>query len=597
MDLEDEREVLSDDDIMDMQQMCPFIRELKECVLSGCSISEWPQILDDYKRYAKKLIVCMGIIYFMSESGTGECMYVPVMSVGGVISLTFEHLGKHKLWQLMRECVFSPYLRTIVLDVSPTCERCQRYKIQGVNVKPPLLKVDAKEPFELVVIDCVSMPRTSKGSIGMVVIVDHKSKFAYAAPLRNKSSEHVAEIVQMRLLPMMVRKPKRWLSDNGGEFIGEAFEDLLQEMAIRHITITPYMSSSNGLAERTIRTLTEMLRVAGENGNEWDVELGRVLWCYNATKHAAHGTSPCQFLLEFERRVKLNASLGESEREFWRESHERFRSFNLGEKVLKVKQEIGRLNVYKLSEKFEGPFTVVKVWENGLTYIIERMNENGMVVQVRAHQSQLRHWRDPPEYLKAHPVYELGKKKDSEQLRRVHEEKKSRELRGRIVVCEKSERKRKVKTKNVGIQVCLTDSEENESESSLTEEMEGEWIEDEMENEFEKVNVEPLIAASTPYDSQVEDSEEPSPFQSMDAEVIWPRMREEAKLIKNVRRGVAEIEARLKEKNDRKQEEERVEESSKRQTRSAGPVGELSWVQSRVLEWENRSREGGNEKK
>ena len=31
LDLEDEREVLSDDDIVDMQQMCPIIRELKQC--------------------------------------------------------------------------------------------------------------------------------------------------------------------------------------------------------------------------------------------------------------------------------------------------------------------------------------------------------------------------------------------------------------------------------------------------------------------------------------------------------------------------------------------------------------------------------------
>ena len=49
----------------------------------------------------------------------------------------------------------------------------------------------------------------------------------------------------------------------------------------------PYMPTSNGLAERTIRTLGEMLRMVSKN--EWDDYVGRVLWAYNMTVHSTTG--------------------------------------------------------------------------------------------------------------------------------------------------------------------------------------------------------------------------------------------------------------------------------------------------------------------
>ena len=58
--------------------------------------------------------------------------------------------------------------------------------------------------------------------------------------------------------------------------------------------------------------------------------------------------------------------------------NERFRSSEVGEKVLKSKDEIGRLNVYKMREKFEGPYVVKEVWSNGLAYVLEREDENGI---------------------------------------------------------------------------------------------------------------------------------------------------------------------------------------------------------------------------
>jgi len=49
-------------------------------------------------------------------------------------------------------------------------------------------------------------------------------------------------------------------TDNGGEFIGKAFESWLLENSIRHETTVAYTPEQNGVAERTNRTILESAR-------------------------------------------------------------------------------------------------------------------------------------------------------------------------------------------------------------------------------------------------------------------------------------------------------------------------------------------------
>ena len=404
-----DEDLLSSEDIERMQQDCPIISQLRECIMNGVPVSEWRGLLMYFKRFANKFVISSGLIYFKRE-WMNEEMYVPVFSISGAIGVCMlvherlGHMGKIKLWECMRERMFTPFLGRICTDVATTCEACQKGKYQRKYVSPPVLKLCMNVPFEMVTIDCVSFPRSSRGNVGLIVMVDHKSKFAYAACVKNKTSENVAEIVSERLLPMCVCKPEKMLSDNGPEFVGRAFERMLNEWGVEHLYTTPYNPSANGLAERTIRTLSEILRMMNERVNDWDLYVGKALWVYNMTVHKGIGMSPCEYVLNFERYIKPRLRLSENERELWRKANEKFESFKVGEKVLKEVITKGRLNVNKMKEKFEGPLIVKKVWSNGLSYLLECMDERGCISEVRAHHNQLRKWREPPEYLKIHPM-------------------------------------------------------------------------------------------------------------------------------------------------------------------------------------------------
>ena len=92
-----------------------------------------------------------------------------------------------------------------------------------------------------------------------------------------------------------------------------------------------------------------------------DLYVGKILWVYNSTVHRAIGMSPRAYVLNFERMIRSYLRLGECECELWKHGSEKFQEFGVGEKVLKKRVKIGRLNKNKFRDKYEGPYEVVKV--------------------------------------------------------------------------------------------------------------------------------------------------------------------------------------------------------------------------------------------
>lgn len=418
IELVDNQEIIEDGEILEWQELSQEIKKVKEAVDQNRKMKDWSESIKIFKRYAKKMTVIMSTLYYLMEGEYKEQIPVPILPLPIAIGLTIMvhqtmlvHLGKHKLWMAMKNICFYPGLQKICEDVATTCERCQLFKQQNAPAKPPLRRIDAKEPFELMVTDCLNLPRTTSGSIGLVILTDHKSKMTWASTLKNKTSKHVADQIEKFIFPTLVMKPASCLSDNGPEFIGAPFEEMLKRNGVKGLKITPYMSSSNGLAERTLQTLTELLRLAQENGQEWDENLPKVLWSYNSTKHAAHGTSPKNFLIKALKMQEGKVQLNIEDEGWWRRASEKYRSFEVGEKVIIEKKVIGRRVENKLQPKFEGPFTITNKWENEVSYVVSRIY-NQVEETKRVHQKHMRKWREPPLYIKNHPIYSLARRKD-----------------------------------------------------------------------------------------------------------------------------------------------------------------------------------------
>ena len=377
-------------EILKMQKSCNSIRKLYSKIRNGIPVSNWnDNILKRFQSYASQFVIREGILWLKEKDSS-----LIVASRDFLQQLTSQvhaeccHPGRNKLIMMMKEIVWSPFIQPVVENICSTCDTCQKYKISSQRVPPPMKKLQISHPFDLVATDLVSLPKTSSGFIGCLTFIDHCSKWAYAVPLRNKRADTVVKAIETGVLPYLPRKPVRLLSDNGPEFRSELFEDLMNKYDVDHVLSTPYMPASNGAIERFNRTLVETLRCVCKDPAHWEKELVNVLVNYNNSWHSALNMSPSDFLMK---KSHLGNQVLVTDGKHWREPHPGFKSFSLDDLVLKRTPLQGNLVINKFRERYEGPYKVVKVNRNRVTYELE--DADGSVL--RAHHKQLKKYHPP----------------------------------------------------------------------------------------------------------------------------------------------------------------------------------------------------------
>ena len=101
-----EEELLTIQDVEEMEECCPMINMLRDYILDGVLLNEWPGMLKK-KRYASRFVVCMNIVYFVRGMKKGS-VYVPFFSLVGTTGMSlivhnrYEHMRKCKLWGCMK---------------------------------------------------------------------------------------------------------------------------------------------------------------------------------------------------------------------------------------------------------------------------------------------------------------------------------------------------------------------------------------------------------------------------------------------------------------------------------------------------------------
>ncbi|MFQ5888355.1 MAG: helix-turn-helix domain-containing protein [Candidatus Hydrothermarchaeales archaeon] len=136
----------------------------------------------------------------------------------------------------------------------------------------------------------------------VLVILDNCTRKCVGLPMIMKGRRVTAEDVIIALEERLPSDLKYIISDNGRQFIAEAFQRLCDSRDIVHVRISPHRPATNGIAERFVRRVKEMLAE-----REWINEeklkrvLNEVIKEYNDAPHQGlDGLSPN----EYERRLK-----------------------------------------------------------------------------------------------------------------------------------------------------------------------------------------------------------------------------------------------------------------------------------------------------
>ena len=401
-------------ELHDLQANDAQLARVKKAVETG----QWPAKLKSFRRHRSQLKISNGIIRYQ---GRLVVSYRALVHLVVTYHHTLAHIGTFKLTAAM-SAYWHPALTKVIKDVCRSCQRCQLYKTSQQSIVPPTVKITTSHPFELVALDCISLPRTRRGHNGCLVMVDHHSKWVSMEPVKNKEASTIARVLEDRILPTLPWTPLRILTDNGPEFRSTTFEDLLEKYGIKHSLSSPYKPACNGAVERVNRTMSEFLRSLSRNSTHWDQDLTRARITYNNTKHSEIGMTPAEKLMTESHRTRniIPVSL-----DTWKKGHPNFVPFKVGQRVLRKIVTTDRSVSRKFAPKFEGPFDVVKVFSRGVSYET-RDPETGAVRQ--AHHTHLKAWHHPPKYLQEYhaqvPVppeqYPQQPDADSDPLLEIH---------------------------------------------------------------------------------------------------------------------------------------------------------------------------------
>ena len=93
------------------------------------------------------------------------------------------------------------------------------------------MNIKADSPFQLVQVDTMNLPHSTRGYKYVLNVVDQHSKWFASQPLKNKAALSCAQAFG-KILAGLPKIPQTVMSDNGTEFSGESFSKLLHDLTL-----------------------------------------------------------------------------------------------------------------------------------------------------------------------------------------------------------------------------------------------------------------------------------------------------------------------------------------------------------------------------
>jgi len=240
---------------------------------------------------------------YKGATGTYKQLAVPKELRGEVLRLAHDppmagHMGAKRTRERAWSSFYWPGMAADVRRYCSSCDVCQRTSPRGQVLKVPLERMPLiDEPFRRVAVDLVGpiQPASDKGYRYILVMVDYATRYPEAAPLKDVSTETVAEALWTMWTRLGI--PSEVLSDRGTQFVSAMMAEVQRLLSVHGISTSPYHAQCNGLVERFNATLKSMLkRCCQEKPKTWDRFIPAILFAYREVPQESLGFSPFELL-------------------------------------------------------------------------------------------------------------------------------------------------------------------------------------------------------------------------------------------------------------------------------------------------------------
>jgi hypothetical protein len=310
-----------------------------------------------------------------------------------------------KTYGRLRERFYWPDMSHDIRRFVQSCELCQKRKTRARR-HGLLHPIDVNEPWEVVGMDLFGeLPRTQKGNRYCLVFIDHFTKWPEVIPLRHIDAITISDCIHKYLI-CRHGCPAKLLSDRGPQFLASVVRRLCHRYGIAKVFTTAYHPQGDPQAERFMKVLGDTMAVLSqERGRDWDEFCDSIAFAYRTAVHPTTRYTP--FFLNhlreakfpqdrmFENELGVIPSLSSSDLDearfavmksvrtqvhgLIRESQYKSKGlydskakesrFGIGSSVM-VQRPPGTSK--KLENKWIGPFTIIAISDNGVTYTVKQ---------------------------------------------------------------------------------------------------------------------------------------------------------------------------------------------------------------------------------
>jgi len=259
----------------------PILHQLSQLINDGWpdTIKEVPPDLRPYWSYREELGIAGGVIFKGRQVIIPEALQADIL-----LQLHQGHMGIERTRRLARMSVHWPNISRDIEVLVKDCMACQER--QPKQRQEPLMPHDVPSaPWTKLATDIFTINKED-----YLVVVDYHSKFHIVRHLRSMKSSAVTEI--MSDIFGMFGIPSEVVSDNGTQYTGAPFQDMMKKYGVKHTTSSPRFPQSNGLAERTVRTVKNTIIKCKQTGQDINVALLH----HRATPGANNLPSPAELL-------------------------------------------------------------------------------------------------------------------------------------------------------------------------------------------------------------------------------------------------------------------------------------------------------------
>ncbi|MBW0486693.1 hypothetical protein O181_026408 [Austropuccinia psidii MF-1] len=215
------------------------------------------------------------------------------------------HMSEDRTKQRVERTAWWPKWEQELSEYINICERGQK-AIRKHGKKYGLLQhiEEPKHPLETINMDGVTglVPGGSENFNACLIIVDRFSKSVRCLPCHKEDTEMDTALLFSNNIISTCGVPKIIMSDRDPKFTSEFWTNLYDMLGTKHAFSTAYHPQTDGLAERMIQTMEDILRRFCAYGMEykdnegynhdWVKLLAAVQLAYNTSQNSTTGNSP-----------------------------------------------------------------------------------------------------------------------------------------------------------------------------------------------------------------------------------------------------------------------------------------------------------------